>query len=299
MADQWLKSDVNVAPVAEPDPCVLHYQFDEITGSLVNDSSGNDYDGTVKLEDGSSTDAFWEPNGMYDGCIRFEHRQKAYCVAVPNDVFDNHITNQIAISVWVNWDDPATMPDERNQLFSMHGGPGADYNDIFGIETSWVDDSEIIFWDANNSVTYKVGQGDWSGGWNHYVFVKDVNVLPGSLKIYHNGQLVEDGESNAPMIFPADNAWIGIATDSPNDVHDNYQGNWHDQYTGLLDDFRIYDYALSEPEVGYLASSGTGIVAVQSVANLVNDEPLGNRVVNLRDFDTLADAWLEQKLWPE
>ena len=299
MAGQWLKSDVNVAPVVEPDPCVLHYEFDETTGSLINDSSGNGYNATAKLEDGTPTDAFWEPNGMYDRCIRFEHRQKAYCVAVPNDVFDNHITNQIAISVWVNWDDPATMPDERNQLFSISGGPGADYNDILGIETSWVDDSEIIFWDANNSVTYKVGQGDWSGGWNHYVFVKDVNVLPGSLKIYHNGQLVEEDDSNAPMTFPADNAWIGIATDSPNDVHDNYQGNWHDQYTGLLDDFRIYDYALSEPEIGYLASSGTGIVTVQSVANLVNDEPPGNRAVNFKDFDKLADAWLEQKLWPE
>ncbi|MHC4707918.1 MAG: LamG-like jellyroll fold domain-containing protein, partial [Planctomycetota bacterium] len=250
------------------------------------------------VEGGSATDAFWEPNGMYGECIRFESSEKEYCVAIPSDMFGDHITNQIAICVWVNWDDPATMPDQTNQLFSMHGGVGADYNNILGIETNWKDDG-VTFWDANNSIEYGVDDEDWSGGWNHYVFVKDVNVTPGKLKIYHNGQLVEDGNSNAAMIFPADNAWIGMATDEPNDAHDNYEGEWHDQYTGLLDDFRIYDYVLSDAEIGYLATSGTGIVALQSAANLVNDEPLGERAINLRDFDKLADAWLEQILWPE
>jgi hypothetical protein len=305
MADQWLESDVNLAPVEEPDPCVLHYEFEDGAGSNVADSSTNNYDGTAIVEGGSATDAFWEPDGVYDDCIRFEHLEKEYCVAIPNDVFDNHIDNQITICVWVNWDDPETMPDDRNQLFSMHGGPAADYNGILGIETDWVEDEEIVFWDANGDiddeigVVYEVDTEDWSGGWNHYAFVKDVNVVPGVLKIYHNGQLVAEGDSNSPMRHPVDHAWIGMATDEPNDVHDNYEGEWHDQYTGLLDDFRIYDYALSDAEIGYLATSGTGIVAVQSVANLVNDEPLGKRAINLRDFDKLADAWLEQILWPE
>jgi hypothetical protein len=262
MTEQWLKADVNLGVVEEPDPCVLHYKFDETEGNTVTDYSTYDYHGTARVEDGNVTDAFWEPNGMYGRCIRFEHRQKKYCVAVPNDVFDNHITNRITISVWVNWDDPATMPEEKNQLFSMHGGPDANYNPILGIETEWLDDEEIAFWDADNSITYEVDDGDWWGGWNHYVFVKDVNVVPGVLKIYHNGQLAKQGDSNEPMIFPADNAWIGIATDSPNDVHDYYAGEWHDEYTGLLDDFRIYDYNLSEPEIGYLASGGTGIYSL-------------------------------------
>jgi hypothetical protein len=305
MADQWLESDVNLAPVEEPDPCVLHYEFEDGAGSNVADSSTNNYDGTAIVEGGSATDAFWEPNGVYDDCIRFEHLEKEYCVAIPNDVFDNHIDNQITICVWVNWDDPETMPGERNQLFSMHGGPAADYNGILGIETDWVEDEEIVFWDANGDiddeigVVYEVDEEDWSGGWNHYAFVKDVNVVPGVLKIYHNGQLVAEGDSNSPMRQPVDHAWIGMATDEPNDAHDNYEGAWHDQYTGLLDDFRIYDYALSEPEIAYLATSGTGIVTVQSIANLYNEEDLGNRAVNFRDFAILANDWLVQKLWPE
>jgi hypothetical protein len=299
MAGDWLIGDVNLGEVVKPDPCVLHYEFEDGTGSNVTDSSGNNYDGTAIVEGGSSTDAFWEPNGVYGECIRFENAEKTYCVDVPNDVFADHITNQITISVWVNWDDPDTMPSETNQLFSMHGGVGVDYNDILGIETDWKDEG-VSFWDANESVGYEVEEEDWSGGWNHYAFVKDVNVLPGSLKIYHNGQLVGDDDSNAPMIFPADNAWIGMATDSPNDVHDNYQGVWHDQYTGLLDDFTIYDYALSPAEIGYLATGGTGIVEMQSlVTNLINDEPLGEKAINFRDLAMLADDWFDEELWPE
>lgn len=70
-------------------------------------------------------------------------------------------------------------------------------------------------------------------------------------------------------------------------------------FIGTIDDIRVYDYGLSAQEIAWLASDGIGTFSVQSIANLVNDEPLGDRAVNFRDFDKLADAWLEQKLWPE
>jgi hypothetical protein len=308
MAEAWLVTDVNVGTVVEPDPCVLHYKFEETEGSTVYDSSTNDYHGTAMLQDRSPTDAFWEGGGVYGGCIRFEHQEKKYCVEMPNDVFEDNITNEITISVWVNWDNPETMPDEENQLFSVHGGTAADYNGILGIDTEWraedVNDEEVRFWDANGDVNdnigaiYGVNELDWSRGWNHYAFVKDVSVIPGKLRIYHNGQLVAEADSNSPMKRPVDHAWIGMATDEPNDQHDNYEGSWHDEYTGLLDDFRIYPAALSAEMVAHIASEGTGIVTVQSIANLYNDEPRGERAINLRDFAVLADDWLVQKMWP-
>jgi hypothetical protein len=295
MAQEWLKADVNLGAVTPPDPCVLCYKFDETDGNEVPDSSGNNYDGTAMAEDFNATDAFWEPNdGMFDGCIRFQQREKKYCVDVPNDVF-NSITNKITISVWVNWPDPETMPKESNQLFSIHGPNTTVYEGILGIETSWSDedeeDEEVSFWDDGNDVVYDVNEEDWSGGWNHYAFVKDVSIPIGKLRIYLNGDLVAEGDSNSPMNFPAENAWIGVATDQPTD--------WHDEYTGLLDDFRIYDVALSQAEIKYIASDGTGWFAVQSVANLYNEEALGDRAVNLRDFAKLANNWLVRKLWPE
>ena len=109
---------------------------------------------------------------------------------------------------------------------------------------------------------------------------------------------VNECDSNTPIRSPADNVWIGMATDEPNDRH-KQPSEWHDEYTGLVDDFRIYNVALSEAKIKYIASDGTGIFAVRSVANLYNDETLGDRAVNLRDFAELAKGWLEKKFWPE
>jgi len=95
----------------------------------------------------------------------------------------------------------------------------------------------------------------------------------------------------------------------------------------VYDDFRVYDYALSESEIRYLAESGgtepdnnrmllhydfnetSGYTAVNSStyefyhpllsdAELYEGEAEGSRVVDSKDFAILADSWLEEQLWP-
>jgi hypothetical protein len=39
--------------------------------------------------------------------------------------------------------------------------------------------------------------------------------------------------------------------------------------------------------------------ASTAAANLYNEEPLGEKAVNFRDFAKLANAWLEQKPYPQ
>ncbi len=66
-------------------------------------------------------------------------------------------------------------------------------------------------------------------------------------------------------------------------------------YDGLIDDFRIYDYALSQPEIAHAATNGTGIfdLPLMLPADLNDD----NRI-NFADFALLADNWLKNGLWP-
>ena len=66
-------------------------------------------------------------------------------------------------------------------------------------------------------------------------------------------------------------------------------------YDGLIDDFRIYDYALSQPEIAHAATNGTGIfnLPLMLPADLNNDDR-----IDLADFALLADNWLESGLWP-
>jgi hypothetical protein len=70
---------------------------------------------------------------------------------------------------------------------------------------------------------------------------------------------------------------------------------WYGGYDGLIDDFRIYDYALSQPEIAHAATNGTGIfdLPLLSPADLNND----NRI-DFKDFAILANNWLDNQLWP-
>ena len=51
----------------------------------------------------------------------------------------------------------------------------------------------------------------------------------------------------------------------------------------------------------YLATEGTGSFyhAVASPANISDDEPVGSKIVNFKDFAKLASMWLDEKMFPE
>jgi hypothetical protein len=189
--------------------------------------------------------------------------------------------------VWVNWDNPVTMPDEHNQLFNIYKAPG-EANGILGVEAGWLD-GDLRFWDSKNDAEHNLLLPDWSGRWNHYAFVKDVAAE--YLKIYHNGALVAETDSNTPIGGPVAIAYIGVGADQPDD--------WHDEYTGLLDDLRIYNTALSDDQVAYIATDGSGYFPLELEVNIYDAEPAGGKAVNFRDFAKLMTAWLQEQLWPQ
>lgn len=70
---------------------------------------------------------------------------------------------------------------------------------------------------------------------------------------------------------------------------------WYGGYDGLVDDFRIYDYALSQFEIAHVATNGTGVFTqeISSPADLD-----ANNKVDFRDLGDFADSWLDNGLWP-
>jgi hypothetical protein len=201
---------------------------------------------------------------------------------VPDPAF-NSITNQITISVWVSWDDPETMSNgDGAQLLSIRSG-----TPILGVRPYWLS-GHLDFSDDTETASYPVDEQDWSGVWNHYAFVKDVSE--GYLRIYHNGKLVAEAASSRAMNFPSDLARIGAGT-----------SHWTAPYSGLLDDFRVYDYALSQTEIAYIVQGDASIplyIPVDSQANLYDKEDANSKAVNWKDFCIIADCWLEQAIWP-
>jgi hypothetical protein len=76
-------------------------------------------------------------------------------------------------------------------------------------------------------------------------------------------------------------------------------GRWGENsasFKGEMDDVRVYDYALSQAEVAWIATDGTGEVLMTSEANLYYGED--PEVINFRDFAKLFDYWGDEQLWP-
>ena len=63
----------------------------------------------------------------------------------------------------------------------------------------------------------------------------------------------------------------------------------------MLDDFRIYNYALTGPEVAYVATNGTGIFDQKLLSPAdYNDD----KRIDFKDFAFIANNWLEKYLFP-
>ncbi|MHC4705698.1 MAG: LamG-like jellyroll fold domain-containing protein [Planctomycetota bacterium] len=280
MADDWLESDVNLGQVTEPCDANLigWWKFDEGAGSLADDSSDYDNDGTIETVD---VNVWW--------------------VAGPNDVnyaldFDGgrvrvsdtailRPANQVSASAWIKY--------SQDQDSARVVVKGPDNREAYGLEVSG--DDKLVFYvrehDFDPNVTsyqrYAVSSQDLdTEEWMHIAGSFDGN----SISCYINGQLAASADANFTPPLSQDTNDLAIGSMSDDD---------RAPFRGTIDDVRIYDYGLSPEEIAWLATDGIGTFSVQSIANLVNDEPLGKRAVNLRDFDKLADAWLEQKLWPE
>jgi hypothetical protein len=244
---------IGYEPVSVPEPepidpgtegLVAAYAFE----NDVNDSSGNGFNGTV----------FGDPNfveGIAGMALDFDG-DGDYIDCGNDPKFD--ITDKLTVATWVNirsipqpWSavvdkgDSAWRISNNNTTTGMH----------FGFEDG------TRGWQAANSAT-ELNADEWY----HVCGVYDTSV---GAKIYING--AEDGSNpdKEGITISTYNVWIG----------DNSQTSDRRYWDGLIDELKIYDRALSEGEVMYLAGMrptpvdpGTeGLVAYYAMENDVND----------------------------
>ena len=70
-------------------------------------------------------------------------------------------------------------------------------------------------------------------------------------------------------------------------------------FEGTIDDLRIYNYALSHAEVGYLALQGGTPLAVPPLPPYVAKLDIApDTKINLKDYGVLANSWLVEQTWP-
>jgi hypothetical protein len=195
------------------------WKLDEKDGAVAADSSGNGNDGALV------GNPQWRPQaGKIGGAIEFSG--KGDYVKIANEsAFD--ITSQITVAAWVNI---TSVPQEWTGIVTK--GDSA-----WRLSTSF----------ANNVFHFGVSGEDYlngntvvgSGQWHHVACVYDGSKM----NIYVDGKLDASRQGSGPI----------ATNDFPVCIGGNIQltGRCWD---GLIDDVRVYNYALSENEITALAT---------------------------------------------
>jgi hypothetical protein len=314
-ADNWLVKQTVVSPVTKPPDAnlMLWYKFDETGGTIAADSSGHGKNGTV-VED---PNIFWEPTGGFDGngCLNLKlsyyRPDLGYTidyntfVECPNSALSFVADkNAITFSTWVKAD--TYMQDGFPRLIAVFQDMNdmnttRDLNEVVEISCPIPragSDSTVRFRsglndDSNEVSKTSMSMSDFGGTWQHYAFVKDANAR--LMRIYHNGGLIaETNQTTSPMFgkepihHPIESFRLGKRrpyTDEP--------------WAGRIDDFRVYNYALSQNEIAWLGTKDhLGYVPFSNVANFKSSAP-SQEVVNFGDYAILAQKWMAGLiLWP-
>jgi hypothetical protein len=271
LATSWLASEGLVSGV-NPDAngLLLWYKLDESSGYTASDSSGRGYDGDVDGPVGN-----WDPcEGYHTGC-RFFSDDTA--ITVPAAVL-GEVNEGVTFAVWLK---DAYRADSDNVVFETGSGD-------FFLRADVADTSDNVYWRAGYGAAdellwHSSDYSEWMEAWSHYAFVKD--AAEGIMRIYHNGSLVAEKDDASHSLAPVRGAPFDIGATIG---HNN-------DFIGSMDDFKIYDYALSQTEV-VGAATGGGDLFVPLPIPAVDLYEDGD--VNFRDYAVLAGDWLEEKLWP-
>jgi len=307
-SNMWLaRAEDLTLPSSQPSAPVVWFNFDESgqVNTVVDTGTGdaNQYTGTVV----NWSTLNWKPgegrNGS--GCIYFPAGNNSYVdVNVAALGFMGDATHDtaggggVSFSVWVNASlTEPTMRTSWNGLFGVWDQPVA-------IETLEIHCPSPTIPTNVNFIKRAPGDGatastsltedNFTGKWNHFAFTKS-ELNGGELKVYCNSHLVADqNATDDPQAYgPLFSKWVGGFRIGIRG------GNWG-SWSGRQDDFQVYDYCLSQEEINYLATDGTGHIFIPLVteANLKSSGNPTTEIVDFKDLSVMRDQWHTMVLWP-
>jgi len=267
----WLLHDSTITPVAPSEANLrVRYEFE----SDLTDGSGNGFDasllgGTEAYVTGPNSSNAFDFNGLGNG------------LDVPNDVFLTCVS-EVTIAFWQNG---ATLDPGNTVFYGKDDNGQGSMNCHFPYGGALYLDLGARLRDGTPGgfaeecrIAAGLPTADYQGEWSHWAFMKNSNDE--TMKVYRNGLLWLEGEGKSPLVDGQLLAQFRLA-----------DWNWN----GDMDDFRVYDKALTNGEVMYLA--GFTEPMYTPVPRQNRDLYLDGEI-NLKDFTTLADEWLVERLWP-
>jgi hypothetical protein len=197
---------------------------------------------------------------------------------------------EVSMSAWVYF--------TENQNSSRVVVKGQDNEETYEIEIDDTDQFVFTVRDVNGNKYDVPGDDDedgkniWTDDWIHLAGTVDGDT--NTVKGYVNGELdasSDDANFVEQGLTLSQDPNNGLAIGSKAEELNN-------EFEGKVDEVSVYNYALSEAEVRWLATDGTEYVPLTSQVNLYDKEGPGKQAINFKDFAELLDDWMEEKLWP-
>ena len=203
---------------------VGYWKFDESTGTIAYDSSGNGNNGALINAPARATSTCFAAN-----CLVF-NGVSSYVVATTTASLDLYGT----VSAWVNG---------TGQAFEYSAGsftPGS-FSLSVGSLTNGSINTRFIYNDSTYVDHNGVVSGAWvSGGWNQVALVRN----NGTAQLYINGELADSWSLIAGKDLMGSNLFsVGVS---------DVAGTPGNYFLGSLDDVRVYNRALSASEISLL-----------------------------------------------
>ncbi len=205
---------------------VGHWSFDEMAGDTAYDMSISQNNGTLlgEMATSSATNSGWQNECKFSGCLAFDGADDYVDLGTINTGIG---TGDYAVSMWFK----ASSEDTLTLISFADNSPS--------MYAEYVTDNNVGIFSEEDTVYggdgYEYTDITWlDNSWNHAVFVRESGVV----YVYLNG--IKSGLSIADDETSIDNVAVNIGRR----INDN------DRYCdGLIDEVRIYPFALTPAEV--------------------------------------------------
>ncbi len=285
MSTDWLDYDYTITPSNPGDANLLGcWNFDDGT---TNDSSGNGRHGTLVQGDLNTSisivyDANIDSNVLDVNNVFDANNSVVDCGGGPGDAEPNWagLIEQVSVTAWFTLD----YIHRSNQYMITKGN-------TWQITSNGTSDGLRAYMEPLSDTTLNTTTSTMDGQWHHVAITYD--SIAEERKLYIDGTEVGSDEPTGTFNVHWNSFVIGGRLEPVSNY--NVRG-----WQGRIDDVRLYDDVLTQEEVFYLAGyTGPVYFPITSPANLTDaGDPCEARFVDFKDYDILADHWLEELLWP-
>jgi hypothetical protein len=227
---------VNLASAA----LVAHYTFDEGDAATIYDDSGNGFNAPILAGGPGSTAGntpYYETGATGSG-LALNINDNAYAKPV-NALMTAGTKNAITIAFWAKGN--STMGSTYNTAFQAAGPWAGHYNTT---QITWTIPGTGGNFTSFVTADFSADQinlqipDEYQTAWHHYAYVKDTTT--GLMQIYVDGDLIVEATDK-----------FGTMSSTPDTYHVGIGGGVYGSspMDGALDDFYLFDHALTETEI--------------------------------------------------